>query len=81
MEIDLLSLLGSYCFPIVACIFMFKYTTTSNEKYRTDIIDMNNKHHEEMLLFQKSIDNNTNAINRFCERLEEIEKGEEKNET
>lgn len=71
---------GSYAFPIVACIFMFKYTIKNAENNRKDILDITNKHHEEMTELKEEItqalNNNTIALTKLCETM----KGSEHNE-
>lgn len=53
---------------------MFKYVTKTSEKQREDILEINNKHHEEMMEFKeemsKALNNNTIALTKLCEKLE-----------
>lgn len=79
---DLATLLGSYAFPIVACIAMAWYVKDSSEKNRLATQELNKQHTNEMLAFKDEIktalNNNTIALNRLCERLGE---GGKENET
>lgn len=66
----IMQLIGSLGFPIVACIYLFKYMQSQAEV-----------HKEELLLFKDAINNNTTAIKELTVRLETIErscKNEEK---
>lgn len=79
---DLATLLGSYAFPVVACIAMAWYVKDSSEKNRLATQELNKQHTQEMLAFKDEIktalNNNTIALNKLCERLEE---GGKENET
>lgn len=48
---DILTLIGNYCFPIVACIAMFWQLNKNNER-----------HKEEMDALRASLDANTEAV-------------------
>lgn len=71
---DIATLLGSYAFPIVACIFMAIYVKDITEKNRLDTQELNKMHTEEMFAFKNEIkealNNNTMALNKLCEKLE-----------
>ena len=51
MEGDLLTLIGNYAFPIVACIALFRKMDKDQER-----------HQEEMTTLRNSLDANTKAI-------------------
>lgn len=53
-------LISSLGFPIVCCIFLFKQN-----------IDIMNKHDLEVKSMTESLNNNTLAITKLCERMEE----------
>lgn len=76
---DLLNILGSYCFPIVACIGMAIYVKDLNKTHREDVKDLNKEHKEEILEFKNEIkealNNNTLALNKLCEHLEDKNEG------
>lgn len=78
---DLATLLGSYAFPVVACIAMGWYVKDSSEKNRLATQELNKQHTQEMLAFKDEIktalNNNTIALNKLCERLEEGGKNNE----
>lgn len=71
---DIATLLGSYAFPVVACIFMGIYVKDITEKNRLDTQELNKMHTEEMFAFKNEIkealNNNTMALNKLCEKLE-----------
>ena len=71
---DIGQLLGSYCFPIVACIgmaFYVKYITDKNSK---DISELNSNHTKEMLAYKDeikdAITNNTKVMEKLCDKIE-----------
>lgn len=55
---NLVQLIGSLGFPIVACIYLFKYM-----QKQTEI------HKDELLLFKDAINNNTSAIKELTLKL------------
>lgn len=71
---EFMTLLGSYAFPIVACIMMFMYVKDITNKTREDTNLLNKQHSEEMLAFKDEIktalNNNTIALTKLCEKLE-----------
>lgn len=71
---DIATLLGSYAFPIVACIAMAWYCKDSADKNRESVAKMNEQHTEEMLAFKDEIktalNNNTLALTKLCEKLD-----------
>lgn len=72
---DIASLLGSYCFPIVACICMATYVKYMTDNNREDVKDLNKRHSEEMMAFKdeikEALNNNTLALTKLCEKLDE----------
>lgn len=77
-----LQLLGSYAFPIVACIFMAIYVKDITKSNREDTKALNEQHTKEMNAFKdeikEALNNNTIALTKLCEKLER--EGESKNE-
>lgn len=71
---DIATLLGSYAFPIVACIAMAWYCKDFTDKNRETVAKMNEQHTEEMLAFKDEIktalNNNTLALTKLCEKLD-----------
>lgn len=72
---DIATLLGSYCFPIVACIVMAIYVKDITNSNREDTKELNKKHTEEMNAFKNEIkealNNNTIALTKLCDKLDE----------
>lgn len=70
---DIATLIGSYAFPIVACIAMAWYVKDTSDKNREETKELNKQHSEEMLSFKDEIktalNNNTLALTKLCERL------------
>lgn len=67
-----LNLVGSYAFPIVACIFMgwfIKYTT---DKHREEIASLNSQHKLEMESVTSAINNLNVVTQKLYERLGEF---------
>lgn len=74
---DLSSLLGSYAFPIVACIFMAIYVKYITDNNREDTKQLNEQHTKEMISFKdeikEALNNNTMALTKLCEKLDREE--------
>ena len=72
-----LQLLGSYAFPIVACIFMAIYVKDITKTNREDTKSLNEQHTMEMTSFKdeikEALNNNTIALTRLCERIDREE--------
>ena len=71
---DVATLLGSYAFPIVACIGMAFYVKHVTDASRDDMQKLNEMHNNEMLAFKdeikQAIVNNTIALTKLVENLE-----------
>ena len=74
---DIATLLGSYAFPVVACIFMAVYVKDITNNNREDTKALNEQHTKEMNAFKdeikEALNNNTIALTKLCERLEREE--------
>lgn len=67
-----LQIIGSYGFPIVACIFMgwfIKYTT---DKHREELSALNEQHKTEMQSVTDAINNLNVVTQKLYERLGEV---------
>lgn len=73
----ILTILGSYAFPIVACVAMGWYVKYITDKQREEVKHLNESHTQEMLIFKDEIktalNNNTIALTKLCEKLEKEE--------
>lgn len=74
---DILTLIGSYAFPIVMCVAFFWRQYKSDEAFRKELEDLREAHQEdreahqeEMLKSIEAINNNTQALQRLVDRLE-----------
>lgn len=74
---DIATLLGSYCFPIVACFAMGWYVKDVTKNNREDLKEMNKAHIKEMNEFKDQVtvalNNNTIALTKLCEKLDRKE--------
>lgn len=62
MNIDIMQLIGSYGFPILACIAMAWYVKYTTDKNREDIKQSRESHKEEMNKITEALNNNTMAV-------------------
>lgn len=69
---DILTLIGSYAFPIVMCVAFFWRQYKSDEAFRKELEDLREAHQEEMLKSIEAINNNTQALQRLVDRLEDM---------
>ena len=72
----IVTLVGSLGFPIVACIglgWYVKYQTDNNNK---EVSEMRKEHQEEINKVTEALNNNTLALQRLCDKLDQGEKGE-----
>lgn len=74
---DIATLLGSYAFPVVACIVMAIYVKEMSQNNREDTKALNEQHTKEMNAFKdeikEALNNNTIALKKLCERLDREE--------
>lgn len=74
---DIATLLGSYAFPVVACIVMAIYVKDITQNNREDTKTLNAQHTQEMNAFKdeikEALNNNTIALTKLCERLDREE--------
>lgn len=69
--VDVLTLVGQYAFPIVACLAMGWYVKYIQDNYRIDIAELNSRHKEEMDNITQAINNNTLAIQKLTDYIEQ----------
>ena len=69
MNAEVFQLIGSYGFPIVACIAMAWYVKYTTDKQREEIDELMKRNTEEKAELTKTIDNNTLALQRLCDKL------------
>lgn len=66
---EISQLISSIGFPIAMCVLMCYYIKYTQDNYRTDINDLNEKHKEESTKLVQAINNNTLVIKELSERL------------
>lgn len=66
---DISQLISSIGFPIAMCVLMCYYIKYTQDNYRTDINNLNEKHKEETTNLVQAINNNTLVIKELSERL------------
>lgn len=64
---DILSLIGQYAFPTVACIAMGWYVKYIQDNYRKDIQELSENHREEMNKVTSALNNNTLALQKLTD--------------
>lgn len=67
---EIIQLIGSYGFPIVACIAMGWYVKYIADQHRVDIAQLNDTHKTEMNQITEALNNNTLVLNKLCLMLE-----------
>lgn len=67
---DILTLIGSYAFPIVMCIAFFWRQYKSDDAFKNELKELRDAHEEEMMKSIEAINNNTLALQRLADRLE-----------
>lgn len=72
---DILQIIGSYGFPILACCAIAWYFNKINENYRNDLKEINASHKEEVKAMTEAIANNTLVVQKLVDSLDDIKKG------
>lgn len=73
-HMDILTLIGQYAFPIVACMAMAWYVKDQGDKNREQIKDLRSEHTVEMREVTTAVNNNTLVIQRLVDVMEEKKK-------
>ena len=71
---DILTIIGQYAFPIVACVACGWYVKDQGEKNREQLDKISNTHKEEMKEVTTALHNNTLAIQKLCDYVERSER-------
>ena len=89
---DIATLLGSYAFPVIACLGMAWYVKYITDKNKEETSELNKQHTTVMLAYKDelkdAINNNTLVMQRLCDTMElkntrttkKSKKGEEEKE-
>ena len=87
---DIATLLGSYAFPVVACLGMAWYVKYITDKNSQETSKLNEQHTKIMIAYKDeikdAINNNTLAMERLCNTMEtkstrtRTKKGKEENQ-
>ena len=67
---DILTLIGSYAFPIVMCIAFFWRQYKSDAEHREEMESIRKSHTEESARTTEALNNNTLALQRLTDKLE-----------
>ena len=59
---DWLQLIGSYCFPIVACVAIGFYLKDRDDKHRADMKEIQSQYTEELKQMQRQQSEETSAL-------------------
>ena len=68
---DILSIVGQYAFPIVACIAMAWYVKDQSDKNRQQLSKIMDDHKTEVKEITIAINNNTLALQRLSDHMED----------
>ena len=66
----IVSLIGSFGFPIVACLAMGWYVKYQMDNHNKQIEQITEQHKTEMKEVTTALNNNTLAIQKLCDRLD-----------
>lgn len=67
---DIMTMITTVGFPIVACLFMGWYVKYQTDNYRSEVKDMQKEHKDEIQKVTEALNNNTLALQRLCDRME-----------
>lgn len=67
---DIVTMITTVGFPIVACLFMGWYVKYQTDNYRSEVKDMQKEHKDEIQKVTEALNNNTLALQRLCDRME-----------
>jgi hypothetical protein len=67
---DIMTMITTVGFPIVACLFMGWYVKYQTDNYRSEVKDMQKEHKDEIQKVTEALNNNTLALQKLCDRME-----------
>lgn len=67
---SILTAITTVGFPIVCCCAMMWYVKYQTDKNREDILRLNDMHRSEMLEVTEAINNNTVALQKLCDKID-----------
>lgn len=67
---DIIQLISSVGFPIVACIGMGYYVKYQTDSYRDEVKDMRKEHKDEIGKITEALNNNTVALQKLADSIE-----------
>lgn len=67
---DIVQLISSVGFPIVACLGMGWYVKYQTDSYKEEVKDMRKEHKDEIAKITQALNNNTNALTKLCDKLD-----------
>ena len=70
---QIFSVIGQYAFPIVACVVMGWYVKYTQDNYRKDINEISIRHRDEMDKITEALNNNTLAIQKLTNYIDNNE--------
>ena len=73
---DVIQLISSVGFPIVACLGMGWYVKYQTDSYKEEVKDMRREHKEEIGKITDALNNNTIALQKLADSLERGTDGE-----
>ena len=67
---DVVQLISSVGFPIVACLGMGWYVKYQTDSYKEEVKDMRKEHKDEIAKITQALNNNTQAVTKLCDKLD-----------
>lgn len=67
---DVMTMITTVGFPIVACLFMGWYVKYQTDNYRSEVKDMQKEHKDEINKVTEALQNNTLALQKLCDKLD-----------
>ena len=68
---DIVSVISSVGFPIVACVGLSFYVKYQTDAYRQEVKDLQKEHRDEINKMTEALNNNTEALNKLIDKLED----------
>ena len=66
---DIVTIVTSVGFPIVACGAMGWYVKYISDRHSTEVQQLNEQHQEEMKQVTEALNNNTLALHKLCDKI------------
>ncbi len=69
---EIVTIISSLGFPIFCCLALGYYVKTQTDSYRNDVKELQNQHKEEITKVTEALNNNTVALQKLVDKIDNM---------